>query len=796
MCMNITREDFQKKLEAQFCFQMETSPSQASDEQFYKACALTVRSYLEEKRRIFVADTVNKGRKRVHYLSMEFLLGKNLRNALFNLQLTNVARSVLAGYGVKLDNLFQYEPDPGLGNGGLGRLAACYLDALATQSLPAGGHCILYEYGIFRQKLGAEGQSELPDYWLPGGDVWLDIVPEQAVSVRFGGNLSETWDGHYHDVDYHDSETVLAVPYNLYIPGYNSDGVSVLRLWQAKSPGIDMEKFNNGDYLGAFGHNTLSETISKVLYPNDNHFEGKQLRLRQQYFLAAAAMSDIIRQHMLTYSTLENFAEQNAVHINDTHPTLAIAELMRLLLDECGYNWDSAWALVTKTFAYTNHTVMSEALECWDVGLFRQLLPRIYQIIVEIDERFTSALAKEGVDPEEIARLAIFQNGYIRMANLCVIASHKVNGVSKLHSQIIKDQLFHGYYKLTPDKFTNVTNGIASRRWLLQSNPGLADLITQLIGEEYKTDFAQIGKLGAFADRHDVLEALAKVKARNKESFANFLKEKTGVSINPFSIFDVQVKRLHEYKRQHMNALHILSSYLYLKNNPGAPFAPKTYIFGAKAAPGYVLAKEIIRFILALGRMIDNDPAVAEKLKVVFLEEYNVTLSEWLMPASEISEQISLASTEASGTGNMKLMLNGAITLGTMDGANVEIADAAGQENMFIFGMRADEVKARQPHYNPGEVYAQDPVVREAVDFLAHCPAFQDFGTVLSCFQKTDYYMALADFAAYREAQAKASALYHNVYDWQRMSLCNIAGSGIFCADRAVGDYARDIWHL
>ena len=773
-------------------------PENAPDELYYKACALVVRDILIAKRRQFKVATNAASRKQTYYLCIEFLMGRSLKNNIYNLELVEPFTQALSEMGVKLENLYEYEPDAGLGNGGLGRLAACFLDALATTEHPAMGYSILYEFGIFKQKIVDGWQTEQPDYWLPGGSVWLMPRPELAVTVRFGGNVEEYWDQNYHFISHKNYATVNAVPYDMYVSGYDSKAVSVLRLWQAQNPVIDMASFNRGDYQSALGKNSMAELISKVLYPNDNHTEGKILRLKQQYFLVAASMADIIRRHMDVYGTLENFAEKNAVHINDTHPTLAIPELMRILLDDCGYSWDAAWDVVTKTFAYTNHTVMSEALECWNEDLFRELLPRIYQIIREINERFCKELfEKYHKDLQQISNMAICCDHQIKMANLCAAACHSVNGVSKLHSEIIKQSVFKDFYSVTPEKFKNVTNGIASRRWLYQSNPGLTQLLREKIGDGFLHDLSQLSKFNAFADDKEVLDRLAQIKKDNKERLAKYVLRTTGVAINTDSIFDVQVKRLHEYKRQHLNALHILSLYQYLKANPNAPFVPRTFIFGAKAAPGYHMAKQIINLLCSLSKEIERDPIIRDKLRIVYLEDYRVTLSELLMPSTDVSEQISLAGTEASGTGNMKLMLNGAITLGTMDGANVEILEQVGEDNIIIFGMRTEEVQELKARgYNPGNYYAHNTIIHNAIDQMVSGIDGKQFTEIANSLIYQDPYMVLADFNSYREAQSKIQALYQDKYTWNKMSLRNIAQSGIFCADRAIQDYARTIWHL
>lgn len=793
-----SKAELKAEIEKNLMLLFSVEPEQASDDQFYKATSLMVRNILTEKQKNFSAYTHSNGNKEVYYLSMEFLMGRSLKNSLYNLEIVGLVSAALDEMGVKLENLYEYEPDPGLGNGGLGRLAACYLDGLASQDYTATGYCILYEYGIFKQKIIDGWQTELPDYWLPGGEIWLTPNPDQAIDVHFGGEVEEFWDYGYHHINYKNYNTVKAVPYDMPVSGYQSEGVSNLRLWKAVSAGIDMDSFNRGDYLSALRQNSMTEVISKVLYPNDSHMEGKLLRLRQQYFLAAASVGDIINHHMATYGTLDNLADKIAIHINDTHPTLAIPELMRILLDECGYTWERAWELTQGVFAYTNHTVMSEALEVWNEDMFKNLLPRIYQIICEINRRFCLELEqKYNQPPYAVSSMSIVQNRGIKMANLCVVGSHSVNGVSKLHSQIIKDDLFHLFYGVWPEKFTNVTNGIASRRWLLQANPRLTKFISARIGEGYLKDFSQLSQLKTFAEDPDTLKELAQVKRENKLSFAGFVQKQYGITLDPESIFDAQVKRLHEYKRQHLNALHILHLMKKLRDNPNLDLTPRAFIFGAKAAPGYYLAKQIIRLICVLQKEIENDPLLRQKLRIVYLEDYRVTLSELLTPACDVSEQISLAGTEASGTGNMKLMLGGAITLGTYDGANVEIHEQVGDENIVIFGMRTEEVNAmRQRGYAPGEYYQKDPLIRDLIDTLYAGISGNKFPEIADSLKNTDPYMVLADFRAYLEAQEKIQQLYRQPDVWHRMSLMNIAGSGVFCADRAVEEYAQRIWRL
>ena len=792
--MKKIKENFLNKLELQF----NVEPSQASDKQIYQALSAIIVEELKKKRQKFINKVHSDGKKQVYYLSMEFLMGRSLKTSLYNLEIVKDVEKMLKEYDIRLDDIYEYEPDAGLGNGGLGRLAACYLDALATQAFPAMGYSICYEYGIFKQKLEDGWQTELPDNWLPGGSVWLDARPEMAIDIHFEGELHEYWDNQYHHLSHVNYSTVHAIPYDMYVSGHDSEGVSVLRLWAAKAPNFDMSMFNQGDYEKALGQNAAANAISKVLYPNDNHLEGKSLRLRQQYFLCAASIGDIVNNHMSVYGTLDNLHEKVAIHINDTHPTLAIPELMRVLLDDCGYTWDKAWHIVTNTFAYTNHTVMAEALEKWDVNLVKRIIPRIFSIIVEINNRYCARLMeRNNGDSSKTTRMSIIKDNQIHMATLCVVASHSINGVSKLHSEIIKQSVFNDEYMDTPRKFKNVTNGIAYRRWLYQSNPGLTNLLKEKIGDKFLKDGSELKKLCVFENDSAVLEQLMKIKRTNKERFAKYVKQNSKIDINIDSIFDVQVKRLHEYKRQHLNVMNILADYEYLLQNPDADFVPKTYIFAAKAAPGYYLAKQIIKLIWAISEEIRKNPKISQKLSVYFLEDYRVTLSELLMPASDISEQISLAGTEASGTGNMKLMLNGAITLGTLDGANIEIKDAVGDENIIIFGMKTEEVNdLKRTGYNPESYYESNPVIKNCIDRMYHGINGCNFNEVANSLKNSDPYMVLADFDSYRKAQAYSSECYKDSKKWTQMSLNNIAGAGIFSADRAVTEYAKDIWGI
>ncbi len=771
------------------------APDVATDEQFYKAVAMIVRDELSKKNSDFRHTAKGQDSKEIYYLCMEFLMGRSLKNNLYNLGLTETFDKALSSMGVKLDNLYEQEPDAGLGNGGLGRLAACYLDGLATTGFQSMGYSLRYEAGIFKQKLIDGWQTELPDFWLPGGDVWLVPREERSCKVAFEGYIEDSWDGDFHHVNHKDANVVEAIPYDMYVSG-KGDGVSRLRLWAAKKPELDMTLFNEGSYMKAMEQSAMAEAITKVLYPADNSPEGKSLRLRQQYFLVSASIQDIIQRHLTKYGTLDNLPDKVAIHINDTHPTMAIPELMRIMLDECGYSWDDAWSIVTRTVAYTNHTVMKEALECWSEELYSRLLPRIYQITKEIDNRFRAYVWSATYDADRVERMAVVSNGVVRMANLCVIGSHSVNGVSALHSEILKETVFNDFYNLTPEKFCNVTNGIAFRRWICQSNPALTEYLTSLIGDGFITKSNELEKLRQFKDDKKVLAKLDEIKHENKVRFAKIIKKRNGVDINPDSIFDVQVKRLHEYKRQQLNILNIISEYQMLKENPNADYYPKTYIFASKAAPGYFMAKKLIQLIDALSNVINNDPDVNDKLKVVFLEDYNVSLAEVLMPAADISEQISLAGTEASGTGNMKLMLNGAITLGTLDGANVEIHDAVGEDNIYIFGMKTPEVEQlKKAGYFPQSYIQNNEALAKAMAFLQNGVNGKKFDEVYYSLVNTDLYMALADFTDYQRAQREISKAYADREKFVKMSLMNISGAGIFSADRSIMDYANNIWH-
>ena len=796
MDYSMTKKEFKNAVVTKLSHMYGIKPDIADNMQIYKAVSAIVKEKLTEGTNEFIARTKKDKKSRtVYYMCMEFLMGRSLKNNLYNLGLDKVAAEALESLGIDLDDIYECEPDAGLGNGGLGRLAACYLDGLATGEYSSMGYSILYECGMFKQKLIDGWQTELPDYWLPGGDVWLTPKDDLKVTVEFGGDLESSWQDGYFVTRTNNAISVIATPYDMYCPGKDGKGFSRLRLWKAGAPNFDMTLFNQGDYIRAIEQQAMADVICKVLYPADNHPEGKSLRLRQQYFLVSASMQDIVRRHLRQNKTIDSIPQKIQIHVNDTHPTLAIPELMRIIMDECGYSWDEAWTLVTQTFAYTNHTVMKEALECWPEDIMITLVPRIFQIIKEIDNRYRTFIWDIYHDSEKVENMAICSNGIVRMANLCVAVCHTVNGVSALHSEILKDTIFHDFYKLTPKKFTNVTNGIAHRRWLCQSNPALTAYITKLIGPGFVYNGAELEKLRKYADDEKVLTRFAEIKYENKVAFAKYIKETQGIDIDPNSVFDVQVKRLHEYKRQLMNAFDIVLNYLELKDNPKKDFIPRTYIFGAKAASGYFMAKKIISFICNLAEVINNDPDINGKIKVVYLEDYNVSLAEHLMPAADISEQISLAGTEASGTGNMKLMINGAVTIGTLDGANVEIHDAVGDENIFIFGMKTPEVTELSSHYDSYSYYNQNPQIRRVIDFISGGINGVSFPEITNAIH-VDPYMVMADFTDYHRVRCDMMAAYKDKMRWARISLLNTAGAGIFAADRAIAEYAENIWHV
>ena len=776
---------------------------QATDGEMMKACAMVLRDIMAERGVQTREETAHEEKRKVHYLSLEFLMGRSLMKNAFNLELLDELTAAIGELGFRATDIFDMEPDAGLGNGGLGRLAACYLDSMTTLEIPAAGYSICYELGIFKQKIVEGQQVELPDDWMQLGDAWLLPKLQEAEEVHFGGKVRTRWDNGHLMVVHEDYTRVLAIPCDMEIAGYDTDHVNTLRLWQARSPKpIDMKLFSEGQYLHAAEERAMADAISQVLYPEDNHYEGKSLRLKQQYFFVSATMQSITRKHIEVYGTLKNFHEKNVIQINDTHPTLVIPELMRILVDDAGMSWDEAWNITTHCVAYTNHTVLAEALEVWPQQLFETLLPRIWQILQEISRRWQLKVEEFYHDPAKTAKLAIIWDGGVRMANLCIAGSMAVNGVSALHSEILRKDLFKDACQMQPDKFKNVTNGIDHRRWVPQINPGLDGLIRDLIGEGYLTHPQELKKLEQYAGDKAVLARLEDIKKQNKLAFAAFARKHQGVVLNTDAIFDVQVKRLHEYKRQLLNALQIIYLYQRMQDDPTLDIPPQTFLFGAKAAPGYAVAKRIIHLINSLADQVNSDPLCKDRLQVVFLENYRVSLAEVLMPASEVSQQISTAGKEASGTGNMKFMMNGALTVGTLDGANVEMHDLLGDDNMFLFGLHADEVEHLRHTYDPNLLYQRDPVLRRVLDQLK--VGFRDGVTYEDLFQRlvtgvdgqADQYMVLADFAAYCEAESRMRHTYTDRETWNRMSLTNIARSGVFAADRAIAQYADTIWHV
>ena len=781
-------------------------PDNATKTQYYTAICLAVRDILSKFWTQQHKSADSRRNKQVYYFSMEFLPGPSLHNHLFNIGLEEEFREAAMSHGYRLEELYEMDPDAGLGNGGLGRLASCYLDAIASRKMLGHGFSIFYEYGIFKQKIINFTQVEEPDDWTANKEFWPIRKPEETEEVRFGGKLEEEWDEKGKmKVIHKDYTKVIAMPFDMLISGYESEIVNTLRLWKSGSAiSVDMKLFAAGQYLKAMEEKHRAEVISKILYPEDAHREGKMLRLQQQYFFISASLQSLIREHYRRFNTLDNFHDKVAIHINDTHPTMAIPELMRIFMDEYGYSWEKAWETVCQTVSYTNHTIMPEALEQWPEDLFAELLPRIHSIVAEINRRFNDELSELIPDREYLRKnMSIIYDGKIRMANLCVLASHKVNGVSAIHSGIIKENLFSGFNVITPDKFTNVTNGIAYRRWLCQANSKLSTLIETLCGSYFKKDANELVKLMQYVDNTEILQRVSEIKRANKERLARYIKEQNNITVNPDSIFDVQVKRLHEYKRQTLNLIHIIDLYNTIRENRNAEIYPRTFIFGAKASSGYSMAKQIISLACNLAEEINNDPVVSDLIKVVFLENYSVSLSELIMPAAEVSEQISLAGKEASGTGNMKLMINGAVTIGTEDGANVEIREAVGDDNIFIFGMNVSGVEALRLSgtYNPWSICHKNPSLERVLNKLAtgvNGTVFSDIANSLTMGFNgvADPYFVLADFEDYKRAQKDLAEAYKDKTRWNRMALINIAKAGCFSADRSVTEYAENIWKI
>ncbi|MGN0877235.1 MAG: glycogen/starch/alpha-glucan phosphorylase [Kiritimatiellia bacterium] len=781
------------------------SEENATDRDHYTAFANAVRDRIVE-RWINTQEVYHKeNTRRVYYLSLEFLMGRLLGNNVINLKADQDCREALKDYGIDWNDLRDFETDAGLGNGGLGRLAACYLDSMATLELAGMGYGLRYDYGIFRQKIVNGNQVEEPDRWLKDGYPWEMPRPEYAQHVHFGGHVECATIKGRQQWRWVPAETVQGIPYDLPIVGYRN-AVNSLRLWSAKAADdFDLDHFNKGDYVNAVETKVLAENLTKVLYPNDNTMAGKELRLRQQYFFVSCSLRDILRRYLQDNKGWDALPDKVFIHLNETHPALVIPDLMRILIDEEGLDWDKAWDLTRRSVGYTNHTILPEALEKWPVAMMERLLPRHLQIIYEINGRFLQQISS--LYPGDVKRLQrmslIDENGerYVRMANMCLVASSSVNGVAELHTQILKDSLFHDFYELWPNKFFNVTNGITPRRWLLKANPPLAQLITESIGDSWITHLDELKKLEKFTNDKNFLDALKKIKVSNKGILSNYVMKNLGVKLDPEAIFDVQVKRLHEYKRQLLLVLYIIIFYNRLINDPKFDPQPRCFIFAAKAAPGYYMAKLIIRLIHGVAGVVNANPKTRGKLSVVFLPDYRVSLAEKIMPAAEVSEQISLAGMEASGTGNMKFMMNGALTLGTFDGANVEINQEVGDENMFLFGMRTEDVAKKRPGYVSKDYYNKDPEIKMALDMIkANVFSLLEPGLfapiIRSLLDYNDYYMLLADLKSYIEAQDRVDATYRNAKKWNTMSLINIARSGRFSSDRAILEYAKDIWHI
>lgn len=794
-------EEIDRKLKLNFGLER----SEADSTEIFKACALMIRDMMSGMR--VTTREKNRGMRQVHYLSMEFLIGRSLEKNAFNLGISNELREAIRDMGYSAADIFEEEFDAGLGNGGLGRLAACYLESMTTLNIPATGYSMCYELGIFKQKMIDGEQVELADDWLTTGESWLMPKIDETVEVHFGGTVDSGWDGDgKHYVNHYGYTTVLAVPKDILIAGYGTERVNALRLWDAKSPdSLDMSLFSKGEYMKSMENRAMAEVITKVLYPEDNHIEGKSLRLKQQYFFVSATVQYIVQKHRTEYSTVKNFHEKHILQINDTHPSLVIPELMRIFMDEDGMEWDDAWYLVTNSVAYTNHTVLSEALELWPQKLFEQYLPRIWSILCEINDRYCRKLSQAfNGDTIKISNMAIIWDYQVRMANLCVCACSSVNGVSHLHTEILKNKIFANEYRMSPEKFKNVTNGIDHRRWLAQANPELHKLICELEGsDKYLKDAANLKNLERYSGDSGVLTRIENIKRLNKDRLADYVYGTTAISLNTDAVFDVHVKRLHEYKRQLMNAMHICHLYLCLKDNPNMDFLPRTFIFGAKAAPGYVVAKQIIKLICSLSEEIMRDPVCKDKLQMVFLENYRVSMAEILMPAAEVSEQISTAGKEASGTGNMKFMMNGALTVGTLDGANVEMHELLGDENMFLFGLTEDQVKKlKNDGYSPSQYYNNNQDIRRVLDHFSNkLGGHGEFSGLVNSLLfggggEADTYMLIADFESYCKAHMCIAQTYPDRTSWNSKSIINIARSGAFAADRSVKEYADEIWHV
>ncbi|MCL2294177.1 MAG: glycogen/starch/alpha-glucan phosphorylase [Spirochaetes bacterium] len=803
-----SRDSIKKSILNHLTYTLSKDKFSATKLDIYMSVALAVKDYLSERWSKTQRTYHNEKAKRVYYLSLEFLMGKSFLNSLVNLGLYDEFNDVVKELGSSLEEIDAAEFDAGLGNGGLGRLAACFLDSMATMELPAYGYGIRYEYGIFFQRIANGYQIETPDPWLRYGSPWEIPRPEYLYPVKFYGYVQTSTDAEGKYIcEWKGFSDVMAMAYDIPIPGYKNNTVNNLRLWAAKSSrDFDLSYFNHGNYEQAVSDKVITETLSKVLYPNDNVFEGKELRLKQEYFFVSATLQDIVRRYKKSHAKdFSRFSDMNAIQLNDTHPAIAIAELMRLLIDIEGLSWDESWAITTKTFAYTNHTVLPEALERWSIGLLAKVLPRHIQIIFEINSRFLSEVAgKFPGDNNILGRMSIIEEGEdkkVSMANLAIVGSHSVNGVSALHSGIIKDTLFKDFYLMWPEKFNNKTNGITPRRWLTVCNPALSNLITEAIGEEWVKDLSRLKKLTPFAVDSSFCEKWEKVKVENKNRLAEYILKTNGVKVDPQSIFDCQIKRIHEYKRQLLNVLHAISLYNILKENPKAINCKRTVIFGGKAAPGYYTAKLIIKLANSVADVINNDPAIDDKLKIVFLANYGVSLAEKIIPAANLSEQISTAGTEASGTGNMKFALNGALTIGTLDGANVEILEEVGKDNIFIFGHDSNEVnQLKSSGYCSYNYYNSIDSLKQTINMISSGFFSRDdanrFKPITDSLLYNDHYLLFADYESYMETQRQVEKEFVDKKIWTRKSVFNVAGSGKFSSDRTIAEYNSDIWRL
>ena len=784
---------------------------EATQQQIFQAVAYAIKDVIVDNWMNTQKEYAKQDPKTVYYLSMEFLMGRALGNNLINLQAYNDVAEALEDLGIDINLVEDQEPDPALGNGGLGRLAACFLDSLATMGYSAYGCGIRYRYGMFKQEIRDGYQIEVPDNWLADGNPFELRRPEYAKEVKFGGYVNvyvdENGRNNFKQEGY---QSVKAIPYDMPIVGYGNGIVNTLRIWDAEPVEcFQLESFDKGDYQKAVEQENLARNIVEVLYPNDNHYAGKELRLKQQYFFISASVQEAVEKYMRKHDDIRKFHEKVTFQLNDTHPTVAIAELMRILMDDYYLTWDEAWAVTTKTCAYTNHTIMAEALEKWPIELFSRLLPRIYQIVEEINRRFIAQVSQQYPgDQNKIAKMAIIYDGQVKMAHLAIVSGYSVNGVARLHTEILEKQELRDFYEMMPEKFNNKTNGITQRRFLLHGNPLLAQWVTDHVGNDWITDLSKISGLKIYAEDEKAQQEFMNIKYQNKVRLARYILEHNGVEVDPRSIFDVQVKRLHEYKRQLLNILHIMYLYNELKNNPQMEFYPRTFIFGAKAAAGYRNAKLTIKLINAVADVVNNDPSIGGKIKVVFIEDYKVSNAEWIFAAADVSEQISTASKEASGTGNMKFMLNGALTLGTMDGANVEIVEEVGMENAFIFGLSSDEVIRFENYggYNPMDIFNNDPDIRRVLMQLIN-GTFAPYDTELfrplynsllntQSTSKADMYFILKDFKPYAEAQRRVEAAYRDEANWAKSAILNVACSGKFSSDRTIQEYVDDIWHL